>query len=52
MHIKGYHSHGQRAACLGWLDLQSLQALLLLLPQLPRQTRDLTSQENNGKIRQ
>ena len=33
--------HGQRAACLDWLGLQSLQILLLLLPQQLRQIRDL-----------
>ena len=33
--------HGQRAACLDWLGLQSLQILLLLLLQQLRQIRDL-----------
>ena len=33
--------HGQRAACLDWLGLQSLQILLRLLPQQLRQIRDL-----------
>ena len=33
--------HGQRAACLDWLALQSLLVLLLLLPQQLRQIRDL-----------
>ena len=33
--------HGQRAACLDWLGLQSLQILLLALPQQLCQIRDL-----------
>ena len=44
--------HGQRAACLDWLGLESLQALILLLLQLLRETWDLIIARKQRKIRQ